>query len=325
MFVLGLSRWYNTLKQKEEDKKQEEMNFAMLKENEERDECLGKKRELSSPNVADYNALSHVRSLTISEVAKLSDFAYLRLIDDQINSDNDNDADEFLSVSATSYESIHELEQQISDEESSLPTSTNQGLRTMEESVVNGNIRKSNEKPLDSTNIEGEFTSEIAGFTNILQENLYLADIVSPPSLWNNELSYKRGLERNPNATESEFKIEDSLPDRKLKTRNDRFDHGLDTVPFINHGEGNVDGSIYPNLSSEYLLYDGESFVHMDSGSVASAFEPQISICSVSNEQIYDVKLANLIPEENDLFLSCYDTLFENGNDKETSLIILSR
>ncbi|CAG9534574.1 unnamed protein product [Cercopithifilaria johnstoni] len=450
MFVFVLNRWYNALKPKQKDVKQEAMNLAMLKKHEERDKWLEKKREISPPTTVDHEVLSRLQSSGSR--------------DDQINSDDDNDADEFLSVCDTSYGSAHELEQQKSDEETQ-PTFAEQDLRIAEESITSGNIRKSNEKSLDSTNTKEEFTSKTRSFANILdaaeqkddtimlrehiyilnedechlevvpslphlsslstidsgnddeslvtnsifdplrtgftsesfknskswltcslespstslfshhypfltsdnsqqssnshfhtsvpfyidcsengtsnnsvlQKNFDIGDTVSLPSSLKNKLLYNHGVERNSNATNSEFKIENRLLNWKLEARSAYLDRGLDFVPPMNHGERNMNaGNIRLNLSSKSSFYNDESSIHLDSDSVASDFVPYISICrnnientectviSEFNKQIYDAKASNLIPEENDLFLSCYDTLFENGNDRETSIITSS-
>uniref|UniRef100_A0A0R3RXJ0 non-specific serine/threonine protein kinase n=1 Tax=Elaeophora elaphi TaxID=1147741 RepID=A0A0R3RXJ0_9BILA len=167
MFILVLSRWYNTLRPRQKEVKQEAMNLAMLKESEERDEWSKKKREISPRTGTNYKILSRIHSVTVSEFAELSDPTNSKLRNDQGNSDDDNDADEFLSVCATSYGSIHELEQQTSDEESP-SIFGKQNFRIVEESIINGNIREWNEKPSDSFKMKGEFISEITNFTNIL-------------------------------------------------------------------------------------------------------------------------------------------------------------
>lgn len=444
--------------------KQEATNLAMLKESkEERDKYSGKKREISPQSVADYKIFSRLHSLTVSEVAELSIRTNSRPRSDQIDLDDDND-DEFLSDCATSYGSVHESEQRISDEE--LPsTSAKRNSRIAEESIVNGNIRKSNEKSSDSIKMKGELVPKITSPMNtldataqkedemimlhehinisdedeyhfqavpslpqslstialgrddddeslapnalpldllrtesvselsknsnsswiacsleslltslpshrypflmsdntqqspksylhasapfcidcsedgtsnnsVLQKYFYIDDAVLLPPPLKNQLLYNRGVERSSDATNSEFEIGDGLLGRKSEDRNEQFDYGLDFVPSMKC-EGSMNArSIYPNLSFESSIYDGESSIQLDSESVASDFGPSISnfqdnienteftVISGFNEHIYDSRAPNLISEENDLFLSCYDTLFENESDRGAPLII---
>ncbi|VDK76829.1 unnamed protein product [Litomosoides sigmodontis] len=158
MFVIVLSRWYNSLRSRQKELRQEDMNLAVLKEGEE-NECSGNKLEISPLSVTDYTVFS-LHSLTDSEVSELSDLTNSVLGSNQINSDDDNDADEFLSVCGTSYGSVHELEQRTSDEESP-PTFAKQGL-PIKKPTASSNMRKSNEKP------SNEFVSKMTSFTSIV-------------------------------------------------------------------------------------------------------------------------------------------------------------
>lgn len=165
MFVLALSRWFSSLRSRQKDVKQGAMNLALLKESE-ADECSEKKLEISPLNATDYTVLSLLHSLRASEVVEPFDLTNSTPGSDQINSDDDNDADEFLSVCGTSYGSVHELEQRTSDEESLL-TFAKQDLPTVEKCTVSGNMRKSNES-LNTNNMKEEFSSKMTNFTSIV-------------------------------------------------------------------------------------------------------------------------------------------------------------
>lgn len=84
---------------------------------------------------------------------------------------------------------------------------------------------------------------------------------------------------------------------------------------------------MYLNLSSKSLFY---------AESVLFDFGSYILICrnDIENtafmliselKRIYEIKSPNLIPEGSDPFLSCCDTLFENGNGRGTPLVIPPR
>ncbi|EJW86215.1 hypothetical protein WUBG_02870, partial [Wuchereria bancrofti] len=156
MFVLVLSRWYNILRLRQKDM----IDLAMLKESEGKNEYWEKDREISPRITTGYQVFSSPNSLAVFEVAKLS-----APRSDQTKSD-DNDGDKFLSNCATSYESVHELEQRTSSEES-LRTSSKRDLWAVEESDISSNIRKSNEKPLNSVKMK-EFVSETTDFMTTL-------------------------------------------------------------------------------------------------------------------------------------------------------------
>ncbi|VDO31742.1 unnamed protein product [Onchocerca flexuosa] len=469
MFILMLSRWYNTLRPRQKDVKQETMNLMMLKENEEKDEYSEEKQEISPWIATDSKILlSRVPSSTVPEVAKFSGLTNSRFRSDEINSDDDNDTDEFLSDYATPYGSINESEQHTSNDESP-PTSAKRELQIVEESIVNGNSRKWNEKSVDSIRMKRDFVTKITSFMNTLdltqqkqheavmrhehinvleknehhlqqvvpslqrlsslsaiaprhddesltdsllsygtesaseapknskssrlaysleslatllpsrrnpflmlnntqqapnsylhvsapfnincseigtsdnsnlRRNFYVSDTVLLPyfkaSQVKNRFLYSVGMKKSSSTTGFECDIEKRLLGRKSEVRNEQFSHGLDMVLSVNE-EGNMNAnSTYSNLSSEPSFYDGDSSIHINPESAASDFGSYISICqnnientefmviSDFNERIYDAKAFNLIPEDNNLFLSYYDTLLENGNDRETPLIFSS-
>ncbi|KAL4002727.1 Protein kinase domain family protein [Acanthocheilonema viteae] len=436
MFILVLSRWYNTLRTRQKNVKEEAMNMAMLKENEERNQYSENKRKISLSNATDYKVLSRLHSLTVSEVAEFSDLINSKLRSDRINSDDDTDADEFLSVCATSYGSVHELEE-VSDVES---PQTKQELQIVEESILDDNIQNSNEN-----NMKREFISKVASVTNtterkdeaimlqhidisdedkyhlkkivhpllqlsalsttdlrnddeslvtnsmldslktessknlkswlvcplepfssletslpsrrhffltsdstqqslnsyfrtnvpcfidcsedstsdnnVLQKNLSVDDTVSLSSPLNTELLYNHEVERNSDAIDSEFEIEDRVLGQIPEACNVRFDHGSDFVSPMNHEEDNMSaGSMHPNLTSG-IASDLEPYILTYQNNIENR---ECTVISEINKQIYDAKTPNLIVEKNDLFLSCYDTLFENANDRETTLLIPS-
>ncbi|VDK67500.1 unnamed protein product [Onchocerca ochengi] len=469
MFILMLSRWYNTLRPRQKDVKQETMNLMMLKESEEKDEYSEEKQEISSQIATDSKILlSRLHSSTIPEVAKFSGLTNSRFKSDEIDSDDDNDTDEFLSDYATPYGSVDESEQRASNDESPL-TSTKRELQIVEESIVNDNSQKWNEKSLDSSRMKREFVTKITSFMNTLdlpqqqkqceavmlhehfgildkneyhlqkvvpslqqlsslsaialrhdheslsnplssygtestsevpknskspklaysldslttllpshrdpflmlnktqqapnsylhvsapfyincseigtsdnsnlERNFYISDAVLLPYLKASQLKnrflYSTGVKKSSSTTDLECDIENRLLGRNSEVRNEQFNHGLDMVSSMNEKGSMNASSIYSNLPSK-PFFDGESSIYMDSESAASDFGSYISICQNSienaefmvisefNERIYDAKAPNLIPEENNLFLSCYDTLFKNGNDRETPLIFSS-
>ncbi|KAM3723291.1 Serine/threonine-protein kinase [Dirofilaria immitis] len=182
-----LNRWYNILRPRQKDVKQESINLIVSMEKEEK-----QKQEILQWTATDSNVLlSRLYSSAVSEIAKDSSITNLKLRGDQINSNDDNDADEFLSDCATSYESFDQLEQRTSDKESFL-TSVKQELQLIEESVVIGDIRKCSEKSLDSIQMKGEFVTKITNFMNaealVLHDHIdilekyeyHLQEMVSP-------------------------------------------------------------------------------------------------------------------------------------------------
>ncbi|MCP9258062.1 SRSF protein kinase 1, partial [Dirofilaria immitis] len=187
IFILMLNRWYNILRPRQKDVKQESINLIVSMEKEEK-----QKQEILQWTATDSNVLlSRLYSSAVSEIAKDSSITNLKLRGDQINSNDDNDADEFLSDCATSYESFDQLEQRTSDKESFL-TSVKQELQLIEESVVIGDIRKCSEKSLDSIQMKGEFVTKITNFMNaealVLHDHIdilekyeyHLQEMVSP-------------------------------------------------------------------------------------------------------------------------------------------------
>uniref|UniRef100_A0A915PZ39 Protein WAVE n=1 Tax=Setaria digitata TaxID=48799 RepID=A0A915PZ39_9BILA len=172
-----------------------------------------------------------------------------------------------------------------------------------------------------------------------LQGSSYASDVVSLPLRRKSSLNNHPLFEESMDANNSEFGGSNRLSCQKLEISSEQFDHELDTVAkSVKHDETCVNATTMDvNVSCDSSFYDAETFIHLDFKSAVSNFGSYVLPCQNNmedsvfaevpefKEQIYDSKAPDLIPDENDLFISCYDALFENKSSGGTPLIILTR